>query len=472
MTDYTTWSLERLKAAAEQTHPGVVGMAASLFRDGATAMVASQDDFMSTINSLQSAWKGKAAQAAITSAQSAYAEMELARSSAADSRSTSDSYESHLTTQKQQVAQIQNVDTSWGSAAKSGWWGGLTGVGVAKMQQQQKYDAHRDQAAKVVQQMDTDGATQASTMKSMTWPTGSPPQGSPDRNLPPVPHSTTSPGGGSGPGSPYPYSPGGGGRRGPSYTPVVVGPATNPDDNQVLNGPKGHHPPGGPSTTPQGGGSPNPDIPTVPQGGGGNGPGGGTPGSGPVAEPVPTTGAPSGGGAAAAVLGGAGLLGAGAVGGRGLLGGGARGGGLAGETEGRIGGRGAGLAEGEGGVRGGVRGVAGPAEGEGALRGVGSGSGLAEDGGVRPGARGLGGGLPAEEELGAARGSALRGATGGFAGEPVAAEAGRFGGGYPMGGAGARRGGDDEEAPVPDYLVETDDVWGDGVSAAPPVIGE
>jgi hypothetical protein len=60
---------------------------------------------------------------------------------------------------------------------------------------------------------------------------------------------------------------------------------------------------------------------------------------------------------------------------------------------------------------------------------------------------------------------------GGFGGEPVAGEAGRFGG-YPMGGMGARRGGDDEESPVPDYLVETDDVWGDGANAAPPVIGE
>jgi hypothetical protein len=56
-------------------------------------------------------------------------------------------------------------------------------------------------------------------------------------------------------------------------------------------------------------------------------------------------------------------------------------------------------------------------------------------------------------------------------GEPVAGEAGRLGG-YPAGGAGARRRDDDEEAPVPDYLVETEDVWGDGVTAAPPVIGE
>ncbi|HEY0639843.1 MAG TPA: hypothetical protein VGD67_19535, partial [Pseudonocardiaceae bacterium] len=44
-------------------------------------------------------------------------------------------------------------------------------------------------------------------------------------------------------------------------------------------------------------------------------------------------------------------------------------------------------------------------------------------------------------------------------------------GGLPVGGAGAQ-GEEDREHKRPSYLVESEDVWGDGSLVAPPVIGE
>ena len=44
-------------------------------------------------------------------------------------------------------------------------------------------------------------------------------------------------------------------------------------------------------------------------------------------------------------------------------------------------------------------------------------------------------------------------------------------GGLPVG-AGHGRGGEDREHRRPTYLVESEDVWGDGRLVAPPVIGE
>jgi hypothetical protein len=251
------------------------------------------------------------------------------------------------------------------------------------------------------------------------------------------------------------------------------------EDGTIINGPHGGHVGPGKPTTTQSGPSPTPNDPTVSQ----SGPGTVTApaaGVGPTVGSAPTTGSGvTGAGAVGGVIGGAGLIGAGATSG-GLLGGsGPRSGSVAeDEGTGRFGRGGSALAEGEGepglgSVRGGLRGGSALGEEPGVgLRGPGGVGGSEPDpelrGGVRPGS----GGVLGDGELGAPRGSALAGARpAGFAGEPVAAEAGRFGG-YPMGGAGGRRGGEDEESPMPDYLVETDDVWGDGVTAAPPVIGE
>jgi uncharacterized protein YukE len=459
------WSLADLKALVNDTHPQMLDDSIKHFNQSAQHLSATQDSFMSHMSGLGDAWQGKAATAAINNAQTTYQSMDDTRASSSTASTQTASYKTDLAHQQQQAKAVPNVDTSWGHAASSGGWAGPIGIGVAKMEQQKKYDQHRDQVATIVQKMDQGGEDHANTMKGVSWPPTNNSAASPPASLPPVPGassgksgpSTTSPSGG--------YHSSGNTTGGPGYTPAVMGPAMNPNDNNAINGPKGPHSSTGTTIT-QGGNSPTPDFPTVPQGGDGVPPvSAGTGPGGPVVASPPTTTTPGGAGAAAAVLGGAGLLGAGAAGSRGLLGGaGTRGvGGLAGEPEGRLGARGPGARSGGGGlgegdgtaVRGGARGATGLGDGEGT--------------GLRGGVRGVNGGP--NEELGAGRNGTLRGAgSGGLAGEPVAAEAGR--GGYPMGGSGARRRNDDEEAPVPDYLVETDDVWGDGASAAPPVIGE
>jgi uncharacterized protein YukE len=468
-------SLEDLVALAKDTHPAMLGQASTHFQHSATHLSDVQDRFMTHMGHLGDAWQGKAANAAIDNAQSTYESMDNTRSTAAAAGAQTDSYQTSMEHQRTQAMAIPPVDTSWGHAARTGGLAGPIGMVVAQHQAQQKYDDHQTKAAQIVTQMDTAGDQHAQEMKSTPWLPQRSMADQPPASLPPVPGATTS---GRSTGSNLPnngYNGAGSHTSGGGYSSIVGGTTKDPNDNGVLNGPKGPHPTGGSLTTPQSGSSPNPDFPTVPQGGGGlPGNPGGTP-DGPVAGGPPTMTAPGGAGAAAAVLGGAGLLGAGAVGGRGLLGGASGRGGLAGEPEGRLGGRGgSGLTEGEGsGLRGGARGGGGLAEGDGAgLRG-GSGSGALGDGegGLRGGPRAAAG-VPADEELGAPRNSMLRSASGaGFGGEPVAGEAGRMGG-YPMGGSGGRRRNDDEEAPMPDYLVETDDVWGDGASAAPPVIGE
>jgi hypothetical protein len=45
-------------------------------------------------------------------------------------------------------------------------------------------------------------------------------------------------------------------------------------------------------------------------------------------------------------------------------------------------------------------------------------------------------------------------------------------GGFGPAGAGGGRREEDGEHRRPDYLVETEDVWGDGTKVSPPVIGE
>lgn len=102
-----------------------------------------------------------------------------------------------------------------------------------------------------------------------------------------------------------------------------------------------------------------------------------------------------------------------------------------------------------------------------------SGSGAGEGFGGR-GAGSGGGGLGRGPAFGAgAAGMADDMAPGRGAGGAGAGGRG-FGGAVApfMGGAGRGRGGDDIEHQRPSYLVETDDIWGDGRKVAPPVIGE
>lgn len=83
-------------------------------------------------------------------------------------------------------------------------------------------------------------------------------------------------------------------------------------------------------------------------------------------------------------------------------------------------------------------------------RGTGAGSGASDSSGGRSGI----GGSAAQEAMGGARGGAGRGGPGG------------------MGGGRGGRKEEDAEHESPDYLVETDDVFGSGEMVAPPVIGE
>jgi uncharacterized protein YukE len=482
--NWNNMSLSQLKDVVAHIGGGMFGQlrnSATHFQQAATALETAESDLSTQMGVLRDGWQGKAASAAVNNAQQNRATMNQTRSSSTSAGSDTDGYLSRLESDQKQANAIQNVDTSLGHALLTGGWAGPVGVGVAAIQAHQQYNKNHDAMVKIVQQMDTDGQNHADQMKSMDWSNQmNSGMGAPPATLPPVPGSSAPKGSGSSPGG----YPGGGttsGGSGPGYTPVMTGPAMSGADNNVINGPRGNHPGAGDPTETQSGPSPKPNDPTVSQSGPGSVSTPGT-GTGPTVGAAPTTGsAVTGAGAVGGVIGGAGLIG-GATGG-GLLGGtGTRGGSLAeGEGSGRLPRSGSGIAEGEGEPRlGGVRG--GGAPGEGALgepgepgvgvRGPGGIGGTDPEpvarGGVRPGANGALG----DGELGAPRGSALAGARPtGFAGEPVAAEAGRMGG-YPMGGLGGRRGGDDEEAPMPDYLVETDDVWGDGVTAAPPVIGE
>ncbi|MGH4016764.1 MAG: PPE domain-containing protein [Pseudonocardiaceae bacterium] len=227
-----------------------------------------------------------------------------------------------------------------------------------------------------------------------------------------------SPFGGPSPGAGHagPGAPGGGGGAaggGGAGGGVSGGGAYQPSAVAGLQGaPRGSGFPGGAAPTPgQLGGARQP-----PGGPGGGGPGGGGPGADAAAAGIPL---------------------------------GPLGGAVAGGDAERRGFRGAGVGGGRPGGLGGLGGRAG------------SGSG----GGPGFGPRGSGSGVvgAGEGRVGAGPGSGAGGA------------AGRGGvSGVPLAGAGAGRGqsGDDAEHRRPSYLIETDDIFGDGRKVAPPVIGE
>ena len=443
MSDYSGWDLKYLKSAIESSDISWLEQSAQQFDQSSAACAQAAADFMAHVSALGAAWEGAAATAAVQDAHNTHKTFLQIHESAARSSSASKQYYQQAKADQQRSRSIPDVDDSWGHAISTGAPGGLVGIGAAKLVQHHKYQKAHQQAVEIADRMDTAGRSQADTMRAQSWPAGSTNGGSPPSSLPPVPGSGGRSGGISGN---YAVSPHGGGPATHYSTPV--GPTSmNPNDSDIVNNGVHHHTGGNhtsTTTTPPTETSTTPTSVTVPQANGATPTGGLTPGGTPT-EAAPAApganGANGAGGAAAGVIGGAGLLGAGALG-RGALAGG---------------GRGAAVAEGSGAL----------AEGEGTgLRGRAGAFGEGESE-LRPGTGGS-----ADEELGARRGSYLRGgAPEGFMGEPVAGEAGGLRA-YPAGGAGARRRDDEEEAPVPDYLVETDDVWGDGVVAAPPVIGE
>ncbi|HEY2298011.1 MAG TPA: hypothetical protein VGH43_09810 [Jatrophihabitans sp.] len=452
MSDYSGWDLKYLKSAIEGSDISWLEQSAQQFDRGSAACAQAAADFMAQVGALGSAWEGAAATAAVQDAHNTRKTFLQIHESSARSSSASKQYYDQAKSDQERSKAIPNVDDSWGHAIVTGAPGGIVGIGAAKLVQHQKYQKAHQQAVEIADRMDSAGRAQADTMRAQSWPSGSTNGGSPPSSLPPVPGSGGRSGGISGN---YNASPHGGG-PGSRYS-MPVGPtATNPNDSEILDNGVGPHNGGknpNPQTTTTTGTTTAPTSVTVPQDSDIATTGGLTPGGTPT-EAVPSTPGVTGAGAAAVgVLGGAGLVGAGALG-AGAPAGAGRGGALAEGDEAALRGRAGAPAEAD------RTGVRGGAFGEG-------------DGALRPGMRGASGlGGSADEELGARRGSYLRGsAPDGFMGEPVAGEAGRLGG-YPGGGARAARRNDEEEAPVPDYLVETEDVWGDGVTAAPPVIGE
>jgi hypothetical protein len=81
-------------------------------------------------------------------------------------------------------------------------------------------------------------------------------------------------------------------------------------------------------------------------------------------------------------------------------------------------------------------------------------------------------GEPLDARLGAPNESALRAGTGAFGSGQFGAERAGPGTGPWGGGLGARRTDDEDERPMPDYLVESSDSWAGEQSASPAVIGE
>ena len=486
-------SLSQLKQIVSGINGNVIAQlrtSSTHFHQTATQLEGAMSNLNTQMGTLRDAWQGKAATAAVANAQDNAQAMSQTRSTSTGAGSDTTDYAAQLESDQGQAAQIKNVDTSFGHALLTGGWAGPVGVGAKMIQAQNQYNTNHSQMVKVVSKMDSDGQSHASQMKSLDWPAPTSSVGAPPATLPPVPGRSGG-GGGGGTGG-YPGGSGtSGAQPGPGYTPVVMGPPMSGEDGHTINGTHSHNPGSGGPTTTQGGSSPTVHDPTVTQGGPGTVTTPGTGGTGTTVGSAPTTGGVTGVtgvGAVGGVIGGAGLIGAGATGGGVLDGPGSTRGGSVGEGEGQSP-RGSGIGEGEG--EPGVRGLRGGALGEGepttgGVRGGAMGEGEPSTGGLRggsladgesdpllrSGARSGLNGVPADDELGGPRGNSLAGARPeGFGGEPVAAEAGRTGG-YPMGGSGGRRSSDDEEAPMPDYLVETDDVWGDGVSAAPPVIGE
>ncbi|MGH4016778.1 MAG: hypothetical protein ACRDSL_23165 [Pseudonocardiaceae bacterium] len=95
------------------------------------------------------------------------------------------------------------------------------------------------------------------------------------------------------------------------------------------------------------------------------------------------------------------------------------------------------------------------------------GGGAGGGAGFGPRGSGLGAASAADGRFGAGGVGSGAGAAGGAAGRGGV-------GGVPLAGAGAGRGqgGEDDEHRRPSYLIETDDIFGDGRKVAPPVIGE
>ena len=452
-------SLRHIQDMARSVQPAQIEAMAGVFEQGESVFDAGHTHLESAVDKVVTGWKGEAARAASTSVLDGAMTSRSSAEASATAASNVRSFAAALSEQKAKILAVPPVDTSLSHAISASGGPVLAalnpGAVAANMAAAQiKSDQHRDQAAGYLHQMDQDSDAFARQQQAV-FPPGHP---SPiDDNLPATitVHAPGSSGGGRA--MPAVSAPSGGGSGGAHWaappTTGTGGPVTTVHQPHGGNGTNpGHSGPGtstgGPVTQP----TVPPGDPTTVQGA--QPPGGGTPVGPPVALPEPTgSGSGIGSGTAALLGGGAAAIAAGGVagwnrggwpGGRGLAadgGPGLRGGsGAAGDGA---------LGEGEGG-RGFARG------------GFGAPADEAPGRFGAPGAGGLGGLDPAEES--ALRASRLSAS----AGELAAGERGLL---PPMGGAGGRRSDEEELEKRPDYLVETDDVWGDGRLAAPPVLG-
>src|SRR4051812_44143826 len=112
MGGYSEGPLRRLKSAAGATSPSIVETSANYFQIGAEMMATAQGDLAKSLAALGSAWQGEAAQAAMSSAQQVYAQMELTRATATTARAVSAEYVAQVQDAKAEMAAIDEVDTS------------------------------------------------------------------------------------------------------------------------------------------------------------------------------------------------------------------------------------------------------------------------------------------------------------------------------------------------------------------------
>ncbi len=467
-------SLTHIKAMAHSVRPEEIAAMATVFDHGTEVLNTGHGHLESAIDNVVTGWKGDAAKAASTSVLGGAMTSRQSAESSSNAADNVRSYAARLGETRAQILAVPAVDTSFGHAVQAS--GGPVaaafnpGAVAANMAAAQiKSEQHREQAANYLKQMNDDSEQFAAQQQQTFQPVPPPPRGFPDGL--PTTVSVHAPSGSGGGGAMPPVNgpsggPGGSGWNTPGPGPGrPITPVKHPYDNggrpetgnagnpTSPTGP-GNPPPGGPIIPPE----PPPGDPTQIQGS--NPPGTVSPTGPPVALPDPSgsgtgvgagTVALLGGGAAAVAAGGvAGWNRAGLPGRPAFAGAGDGAGDGGGNASGRAGAGARGFADGEG-----ERGFA---------RGSGFGGAADEASGrFGPGGRGgIGGFDPEESTLRAGRLSAAA------AGELAAGERGMM---PPMGGAGGRRSDEEELEKRPDYLVETDDVWGDGRLAAPPVLG-
>jgi len=449
-------SLNHIKAMANSIEPAEMEHMAQVFEQGSQLFNQGHSQLESAIDNVVTGWKGEAATAASTQVLNSAM---TSRTSAEASTTSADNVRQFVAEVKQaqaKIAAVQPVDTSFSTAVRDAGGPAVLvlnpGAVAATMAAAEiKSEQHREQAAGYLDQLNASGE-QFAARQSQVYPALAASDHGSSADMPArlsIQPISSGGGGGAMPGVPTTAGGPGGGPGSPSRPP---GTATITAAHGPKGGPGTHAPattgPGsttGPGTVVA---APPPGTSTTPQGTGTST--GSGPGSTPVAFPDP-------------------------------VGSGSGGAGIGAGTVALVGGSAAAIAA--GGLSGLTRG--GAAAGAGAPGGTGE-DGLSERGaGTRGLGRSIGSGSAADDPLDGRLRGGLNSGAGYDAADEAQLRAGRMsaaaaselaagerGGMMPGMGAGAGRRSDDQELDKrPDYLVETDDVWGDGRLAAPPVLG-